>query len=135
MINKHWETSKKFSEADVTTFSNLTGDNNRIHIDSEYAKESIFGKRVVHGIFVTSLFSKIFGTVFPGEGSIYLEQEVKFIAPVFIGDLITARVILEKFDEIKLKGIFKCLCINQNGDTVIIGNAIIKFPPNNTAWY
>ena len=51
------------------SFSELTGDNNRIHLDEEYAKESFFGKRVVHGMLVASLFSRIFGKVFPGEGA------------------------------------------------------------------
>ena len=77
MLNKIWKTEKKFSERDVILFSNLTGDDNRIHLDEEYAKKSIFGEKVVHGMLVASLFSKIFGKVFPGEGSIYLKQEIK----------------------------------------------------------
>ena len=70
MIDKSWETVKKFSAKDVIEFAKLTGDNNRIHTDLNYAKHSIFGKTVVLGIFVASLFSKIFGKIFPGEGSI-----------------------------------------------------------------
>ena len=130
MLNKIWEVEKKFNENDVISFSNLTGDDNRIHLDEEYAKNSFFGKRVVHGMLVASLFSKIFGKVFPGEGSIYLKQEVKFIAPVFIGDTILAKVKLEKFNPKKLDGIFDCLCTNQDGKNVIIGSATVRFPSN-----
>ena len=130
MLNKIWEIEKNFNENDVISFSNLTGDDNRIHLDEEYAKNSFFGKRVVHGMLVASLFSKIFGKVFPGEGSIYLKQEVKFIAPVFIGDTILAKVKLEKFNPKKLDGIFDCLCTNQNNENVIIGSATIRFPSN-----
>ena len=123
---------KNFNENDVISFSNLTGDDNRIHLDEEYAKKSFFGKKVVHGMLVASLFSKIFGKVFPGEGSIYLKQEVKFIAPVFIGDTILAKVKLEKFNPKKLDGIFDCLCINQNDKNVIIGSATVRFPSNSS---
>ena len=90
MLNKIWEVEKKFNQNDVISFSNLTGDDNRIHLDEGYAKKSFFDKKVVHGMLVASLFSKIFGKVFTGEGSIYLKQELKFIAPVFIGDTISA---------------------------------------------
>ena len=70
MLNKIWEVEKKFNEQDVISFSKLTGDNNRIHLDEEYAKKSFFGRRVVHGMLVAGLFSRIFGKIFPGEGSI-----------------------------------------------------------------
>ena len=123
---------KNFNENDVISFSNLTGDDNRIHLDEEYAKKSFFGKKVVHGMLVASLFSKIFGKVFPGEGSIYLKQEIKFIAPVFIGDTILAKVKLEKFNPKKSDGIFDCLCINQNDKNVIIGSATVRFPSNDS---
>lgn len=130
MLNKIWKTEKKFSERDVILFSNLTGDDNRIHLDEEYAKKSIFGEKVVHGMLVASLFSKIFGKVFPGEGSIYLKQEIKFIAPVFIGDTILAQVKLEKFNSKNLDGVFYCFCTNQDDKNVIIGSATVRFPSN-----
>ena len=128
MLNKIWEVEKKFNEQDVISFSKLTGDNNQIHIDEEYAKKSYFGRRVVHGMLVASLFSRIFGNVFPGKGSIYLKQELKFIAPVFIGDIILASVKLEKFNSEKLDGTFDCWCVNQDGEKTILGSAIVRFP-------
>jgi len=128
MIDKSWETIKKFNEKDVIEFAKLTGDNNRIHTDLDYAKNSIFGGTVVHGIFVASLFSKIFGKIFPGEGSIYLKQDLKFVAPVFVGDKIIARVTLKEFKQKNFNGIFKCICLNQNDEEVVLGSALIKFP-------
>ena len=128
MLNKIWEVEKQFNEQDVISFSKLTGDNNRIHLDQEYAKKSFFGKRVVHGMLVASLFSRIFGKIFPGEGSIYLKQEIKFIAPVFIGDTISAKVKLEKFNSKKLDGTFHCWCINQYDEKTILGSATVRFP-------
>ena len=85
MLNKIWEVEKKFNENDVISFSNLTGDDNQIYLGEEYVKKSFFGKKVFHGMLIASLFSKIFGKFFPREGSIYLKQYLKFIAPVFIG--------------------------------------------------
>ena len=132
MIDKSWETIKKFNEKDVIEFAKLTGDNNRIHTDLDYAKNSIFGSTIVHGMFVASLFSKIFGKIFPGEGSIYLKQDLKFVAPVLVGDKITARVTLKEFEQKKSNGIFECICLNQNDEKVVLGSALIKFPKDFT---
>tara|TARA_B100001559_G_scaffold315024_1_gene316262 strand:- start:19 stop:423 length:405 start_codon:yes stop_codon:yes gene_type:complete len=128
VLNKIWEVEKKFNEQDVISFSKLTGDNNRIHLDEEYAKKSFFGKRVVHGMLVASLFSRIFGKIFPGAGSIYLKQDIKFIAPVFIGDTIIARVKLKKLNSEKSDGTFHCWCVNQDGKKTILGSATVRFP-------
>ena len=121
---------KKFNENGVISFSNLTVNDNQIYLDEEYAKKSFFGKKVVHGMLVASLFSKIFGKVFPGEGSIYLKQDLKFIAPIFIGDTILAQIKLEKLNLKKIDGIFDCLCTNQDDKNVIIGSATVRFPSN-----
>ena len=70
----------------MNTFAELSGDNNPIHIDETVAKNSRFGERIVHGIFVASFISKIIGTKLPGKGSIYLEQNLQFKAPVYIDE-------------------------------------------------
>ena len=89
-IGKVIEYKKTFTEDDVLDFAKISGDNNPIHLDKKYASESIFGQRVVHGILVTSMFSKIFGTIYPGIGGIYLSQFVKYLKPVFINEQIIA---------------------------------------------
>ena len=93
------EFEKTFSPEDVALFSSISNDNNPIHLDAEYAEKSIFGRRVVHGLLVSSLFSKIFGTIYPGSGSIYLTQNVKFLKPAFVGENLKAVITLIEFDE------------------------------------
>ena len=69
---------REITEKDILDFAKLTGDDNPIHVDKLFAEKSIFKKQVSHGMLTASFFSKIFGTKFPGNGCIYLSQEVKF---------------------------------------------------------
>lgn len=71
------------SQNDVIKFSVLSGDTNPIHLDENYAKQTPFKKPIVHGFLSSSIFSKVFGTSFPGEGTIYLEQNMKFLYPIY----------------------------------------------------
>lgn len=91
-VGVKYKTEKQFTSDIVEAFANLTGDNNPIHLDEEYAASTQFGRPIVHGFLVGSLFSQIFGTQFPGKGAIYLSQEVKFMAPVYVGDLVVSEV-------------------------------------------
>ncbi len=127
-LNKVVEFTKRFSSDDVIEFARISEDNNPIHIDDHYAVESIFKKRVVHGVLLTSMFSKIFGTIYPGNGGIYLSQTSKFLKPAFIGDLIKARVTLISFDVEKKQGIFVTECFNDSGILILTGEAKILFP-------
>ena len=118
--------SKTISESDVYQFAGITGDFNPIHINTEFAKESIFKERVVHGILTTGLISTVIGTKLPGTDTIYLSQKVDFKAPVKIGDTVTAEVeVLEKKDPKKI--IFlKTTVKNQRDEIVIEGEAVVK---------
>ena len=91
---------KKISEKDIDLFSKITGDNNPVHIDEKFAKFSIFKKRIAHGFLSGSLISTVIATKLPGPGSIYLNQTLKFLAPVFIGDIVSAKVTV---NDIKLE--------------------------------
>ena len=122
------EFEKTFSSEDVALFSSISNDNNPIHLDAEYAEKSIFGRRVVHGLLVSSLFSKIFGTIYPGSGSIYLTQNVKFLKPAFVGENLKAVITLIEFDEIKNRGNFITEVFNMSDQKLITGEAIILFP-------
>jgi 3-hydroxybutyryl-CoA dehydratase len=88
--------SKIISERDVVTFAEITGDRNPIHVDADYARDSIFGRRVSHGMLVAGLISAVFGCKFPGKGWIYVNQALQFQNPVFIGEMVTATVIAKK---------------------------------------
>ncbi len=85
---------KKISEKDINIFADITGDNNPVHIDEKFARFSIFKKRIAHGFLTGSLISTVIATKLPGPGSIYLNQSLKFLAPVFIGDTVNAKVII-----------------------------------------
>ncbi len=122
------EFEKTFSPDDVALFSGISNDNNPIHLDAEFAKKSIFGRRVVHGLLVSSLFSKIFGTIYPGSGSIYISQNVKFLKPAFVGENLKAVVTLIEFDEIKNRGRFNTEVFNMSDQKLITGEAIILYP-------
>lgn len=122
------EIKKGFTENEVLDFANITTDKNPAHIDKKYAEKSMFKKQIVHGMFVGSLFSAIFGVKLPGLGSIYIKQSFKFIKPVYFNDEITAKVIVKKIILERNRVIFDCIAKNQNGDIVILGEAEIMPP-------
>jgi Acyl dehydratase len=118
---------KTISENDVYSFAGITGDFNPMHINKRHAEETRFGQRIAHGMLISGLFSTIFGMKMPGEGAIYLSQEVSFKAPVFIGDTIMATATaVEKLEKGRVK--FECTAVNQNGDVVISGAALLLAP-------
>ena len=124
-IGQKASTSKTITETDVILFAGVSTDINPVHIDEEAAKKGIFGKRVAHGILVSGLISAVLGNKLPGPGSIYMGQDLKFLAPVYIGDTITAEV--EIIDLVPEKSRIKLntTCVNQDGKTVISGTALI----------
>ena len=90
--------AKTITEADVCLFAGISGDTNPIHINADYAATTQFGQRIVHGMFSAALISTVAGTKLPGPGAIYVDQQVKFRAPVFIGDTATASVTVTEID-------------------------------------
>lgn len=120
--------SKTITEADVMLFAGLTGDFNPVHIDAEHARTTRFGQRVVHGMLTASLISAVLGTRLPGPGSINLGQTVKFTAPVFIGDTVTATVVVTHIRWDKGIVTLETACRNQRGETVLTGEAVAMVP-------
>jgi len=127
-IDKEYRFSKTFSEEDVLKFAKLSGDYNLVHLDEDYAKGSIFQKRIVHGFLSASLISTVIGTQFPGIGTIYCSQDLKFLKPVYIGDTVTAIVKATDKNDEKKNVFLDTKCINQNNEIVITGQAIVKAP-------
>ncbi len=82
--------AKTITEADVILFAGISGDDNPVHINAEYAAETMFKERIVHGMFSAALISAVLGTRLPGPGAIYIDQQIQFKAPVHIGDTVTA---------------------------------------------
>jgi acyl dehydratase len=120
--------TKIFSDEDVRAFAQISGDANPVHLDDDYAAGTRFGKRLVHGILTSGLISAVLGTQLPGPGSIYIQQTLNFRAPVFIDDTITATVTLTKLREGKPIATFETICTNQDGITVIDGEALLLLP-------
>jgi len=117
--------TKTITETDVILYSGISLDTNPAHLNEEYAKNTMFKKRIAHGMLTAGLISAVLGTKLPGEGSIYMGQELKFKAPVYMGDTITAEAeIIELIDE-KNQILLKTTCTNQDGKVVIDGTARI----------
>jgi 3-hydroxybutyryl-CoA dehydratase len=121
------EVSKVITEEDVFLFAGITGDRNPMHTSREFAAKTKFGERIAHGMLTAGLISAVFGMKLPGPGCIYLSQTLQFMAPVKIGDEITATVeIVEVITERRLR--FRTQCFNQRSELVLDGEAVIVPP-------
>ena len=101
---------KTITETDIDAFAALTGDTNPVHLDSEYAAITPFKARIAHGMLSAGLISTVLGTQLPGPGCIYLEQQIKFKAPVFIGDTLVATVTVEDINQRRGRVSLKTQC-------------------------
>jgi 3-hydroxybutyryl-CoA dehydratase len=120
--------SKTITEGDIELFARATGDFNPVHLDQAYAEKTQFEERIAHGLLSVGLLSALLGNTLPGHGTIYLSQEVKFLAPVRIGDTITAKVeVLDLIYE-KNRAKFRTTCTNQEGKLVADGIAWVMPP-------
>lgn len=120
--------SRTVTEADVLLFGGVSGDLNPAHFNEEYSKNTIFKGRISHGMLSSSYISAVLGMQLPGPGTIYLSQELKFVAPVRFGDTVTAIVEVTERIENKNRIVLDTICINQHGDTVVKGKAIVMPP-------
>jgi 3-hydroxybutyryl-CoA dehydratase len=117
------EWSKTVTEEDIQLFAKATGDFNPVHLDQAYAEKTMFKGRIAHGLLSLGFISAILGNILPGHGAIYLSQEVKFLAPVRIGDTITAKVEVMELIPEKNRVKFRTSCMNQEGKIVVDGTA------------
>jgi len=118
--------SRTITEAHIVSFAGVTGDVNPVHLDAEYAKQTMFGERIAHGMLMAGLISAVLGTQLPGPNSIYLGQELKFTAPVKIGDTVTVTAtVTEKRDDKKIIKL-RTTVSNQRGEMVVDGGAVVK---------
>ncbi|MDD7804232.1 MAG: MaoC family dehydratase [Endozoicomonas sp. (ex Botrylloides leachii)] len=119
--------SQTITDADIKSYAGLSGDNNPVHMDAEYAENSRFGKRVAHGLFYAGFFSALFGTKLPGPGCIYVSQSLEFKRPVYIDDTVTATVVVNDIDNKKGRVFFNTFCKVKN-KIVLNGEAEIYIP-------
>ena len=127
------ETTRTIEQADVDAFAEVTGDHNPVHVDEAFAQQTRFGRRIAHGMLTASLISSVLANKLPGAGSVYLGQTLQFVAPVFPGDTVTARVTVKEVREDKPIVKLETVCVNQRGDTVIRGEATVLVPTSGNA--
>ena len=120
--------SKTITETDIYLFAGVTGDLNPAHVDEEYAKKTFFKTRIAHGMLTASFISTVIGTMLPGPGTVYLSQEVRFLAPVKIGDTVSAVVEIAEIRPEKKRIWLKTTCTNQDGTVVVDGKAVVSPP-------
>lgn len=119
--------SKTVNEADVAGFAEITGDFNPVHVDEDYARGTIFKGRIAHGMLTAGVLSAVLGTELPGPGAIYMSQNMKFRAPVMLGDTIVASVVIEEIIMNKKQVRLSCQC--HVGDTLVLdGEARLMVP-------
>jgi phosphate acetyltransferase len=127
-IGQSAELVRTLTQADVQAFAAVSGDSNPAHLDPAYAAETIMHTIVGHGMWTGALVSAVFGTMLPGLGTIYLEQNLRFRRPVRIGDVLTVRVTVRAKDEVKKHVEFDCAVINQKDETIVSGTARVLAP-------
>lgn len=120
--------SKTITETDVYLFAGISGDINPAHLNEEYAKDTLFKSRIAHGVLTAALISAVLGVQLPGPGTIYVSQSLKFLAPVYFGNTITATVEVKEILLEKNRVVLETYCINQDGTKVTSGEAIV-IPP------
>ncbi len=123
--------TKTVTETDVVMFAGLTGDNNPIHINDVFAAQTQFGGRIVHGMFCAGLISCVAGTRLPGPGWVYVDQQLRFKAPVRIGDTVTAICTVEDIVTERRRIMMRTVC-TVGGKVVVEGNATFFISRRNT---
>lgn len=122
------ECSKTISESDIYLYAGITGDFNPAHINEVYAAGTHFKTRIAHGMLLAGFICSVVGTQLPGAGTIYVKQDLNFLAPARIGDTITARVEVAEIMSEKNRVRLKATCVNQDGTIVLDGEGIVSPP-------
>ena len=125
------EMSRVVGAADIEAFAEVSGDNNPVHLDEDYAKTTTFGERIAHGMLGGAYISAILGTKLPGPGVIYLSQSLRFRRPVRIGDVVVAKVTITALDENRARVTLDTSC-EVGGKAVIEGEALVIAPRRST---
>ena len=118
---------KRITDRDIQQFAEVSTDRNPVHLDDEYARETVFGGRIAHGILTAALISAVIGEQLPGHGTIYMNQNLTFLAPVRPGDDVEARVTVKAIDPVRRRVTLETQC--AVGNTVVLkGEALVRAP-------
>ncbi len=118
---------KVVTDADIEMFAQISTDRNPVHLDDDYARDTIFEGRIAHGMLTAGLISAVIGEQLPGHGTVYLGQSLRFLAPVRPGDMVTAEVEVISIDYGKRKVTMETRCL-VDGKKVLIGEAVVLAP-------
>ena len=119
--------AKTVTETDIVLFAGISGDINPVHLNHEFAAETMFEGRIAHGMLTASFISTVLGTKLPGPGCIYLRQDLRFLAPVRANDTVQARITITEIDPDKQRVAVKTVC--AIGDTKVVeGEALLYVP-------
>lgn len=121
------ELTKTVGDYDIRLFADISSDRNPVHLDEEYARQTIFAGRIAHGMLTASLISAVIGEQLPGHGTVYLGQSLKFLAPVRPGDEVTARVSVTAIEHSRRRVTLDCVCL-VGEKAVLRGEALVLAP-------
>lgn len=125
-VGQIYEVKRIVTDEMVKLFAEATGDKNPVHLDEEFAKNTIFGGRIAHGILSLGIISAVLGMEFPGAGTIYLMQNAKFKRPVYVGEEVTVKLVVKEVDKEKRRVLLDTFVVKENGDNAIEGEALVK---------
>uniref|UniRef100_A0A7C5YDH5 MaoC family dehydratase n=1 Tax=Fervidobacterium nodosum TaxID=2424 RepID=A0A7C5YDH5_9BACT len=125
-VGQVYEVKRIVTDEMVKLFAEATGDKNPVHLDEEFAKNTIFGGRIAHGILSLGIISAVLGMEFPGAGTIYLMQNAKFKRPVYVGEEVTVKLVVKEVDKEKRRVLLDTFVVKENGDNAIEGEALVK---------
>jgi acyl dehydratase len=128
-IGDTFSTERHVTDEMIRKFADVSGDYNPIHLDEEFAKTTRFGKRIAHGMLSGAFISAVLGYEFKERKIVYLSQSMKFTAPVFIDDTVTATATVTNIREDKGIVTLETVCTNQNGETLVKGEAVVMVLP------
>jgi 3-hydroxybutyryl-CoA dehydratase len=124
-IGDTFSKSREVTDELIRAYAEISGDFNPIHLDEEFAKQTRFGRRIAHGMLSGAFISGVLGYEFSVRKIVYMSQTMRFVAPVFIGDTITTTATVLNIREDKPIVTVETVCTNQNGETVIKGEAVL----------
>lgn len=120
--------TRLFTDEDVRLYADLSTDHNPVHLDEDFAKQTQFGQRIVHGMLVSSLFSALLGEHLPGHGTIYMSQNIQFKAPVYLNMPVIATVEIVNIREGKPIVTLQTTCVDESGKLLVTGEAVMFVP-------
>lgn len=125
-VNAVYTHDFQFSQDEVNRFAEVTGDKNPVHLDADYAATTMFKRPIMHGMLSASLFSKVFGTLFPGEGTIYLKQSLAFLKPMYVDTAYQAVFTVKEVVKDKNRAVIETLIKDKNtGNVCTSGEATV----------